>query len=435
MVAQERHFRLFDAEEGLNPVAVRALAQDRTDFLWIGTEGGLIRYDGVEMRRWSPDLLDRTVIAVAASPEGPVVALRQGGALFAITAEGAAPVHGATGRPITDARDVTFDTSVRLWIIHGEDLWRRDPGSRWHRIALPLHDQERPTHVRPDHGPGVLLATNRGVWRIPLRTPAERLLELPEIVDLLALPDGRVLVLGFLGNVVEVNPSGAREVLHSAGIILGRAISIAARGSTVWVSIDRYLVSWRSDGTIEVLGADSGIQSGGPLLVDHEGSLWMGSFIGLYQFPEPKTRIWTERSGLPSNHTRFLAQSNDAIWVTTWQGAGYLRADGGKWGARITDDWFSQSRIYRDSRGVLWAGTPRGIVEIEGGRVVRRHGGPAGLSGYHETAEGEIWLGTSRGLFYRGSTEARLQAVAIPPLEEEEPPVEMVLLDASSARP
>src|SRR5688572_22844750 len=81
--AQERFFRLFDEQEGLSPSEVNALAQDRVGFLWIGTQGGLVRYDGIEMRRWSPDVLDRQITTIAASPKGPVVVLRNFGALFA----------------------------------------------------------------------------------------------------------------------------------------------------------------------------------------------------------------------------------------------------------------------------------------------------------------------------------------------------------------
>ena len=138
--AQQRFYRLFDVEEGLNPSAVRSLAQDRAGFLWIGTEGGLFRYDGAEMRRWSPDSLDRTIAAVTTSPRGPVVALREGGALFAVTKDDATPIRGPDGRAITNARDAVFDARGDLWVVQGERLWRRArrgcAGRRYHPHRL-----------------------------------------------------------------------------------------------------------------------------------------------------------------------------------------------------------------------------------------------------------------------------------------------------------
>lgn len=431
LVAQERYFRVFDAEDGLNPAAVRSLAQDTTGFLWIGTTGGLFRYDGVEMRRWRPDLLDRTVVGVAVSPRGPVVALREGGGLYAIIADGAQPVLGPGRRPVTEARDVAFDPRGHLWVVRGEEVWTRDTRGGWSRPELSLADGERPKLLRPDPTGTVVLATTRGVWRFGSTASTRRIFEGPEAVDVLVTEDGRVLVLGFLGRLFEVTSGGTREVLHSAGIgPLGRAISVVQRGSTIWISIDRYLVAWRPDGTSEVLGTDSGILSGGPLLVDHEGSLWMGSFTGLYQFPEPETRTWTERDGLPSGHTRYLARAGDTVWVTTWQGAGYVREDSEGWHVGVPDGWFSNGRIHVDSRGVLWTGTGRGLVEIQDGRVVRLHGGGAlTLVGFHESPDGETWLGTTRGLFLRDPTDGTVRTVEIPPLQDQDPTVDMVRLD------
>lgn len=426
--AQERHFRLFDAAEGLNPVAVRALAQDSVGFLWIGTQGGLVRYDGVEMRRWSPELIDRMVVAITASTRGSVVALREGGALFEVTADDTRPVPGPRGAPITRARNAAFDSEGSLWVILDDEVWKRGRQHRWTRIPVPLGIGERPTLLRPGYRGTVLLATTEGAWRLAPGS-TERLLELRDIVDLYSSGDGRVFVLGFLGDLHILSDDGWREVLHASGLVLGRAISIVQRGSTIWIAIDRYLVGWRPDGPIEVLGVESGIQSGGPLLVDHEGSLWMGSYLGLYQFPEPETRIWTERAGLPSNHARYLARTEDTVWVTTWQGAGYVRDDPGD---RIAGraPWSSHTRMLVDSRGILWAGTDHGIVEIEGGRVVRHHGsGPIGLYGYHETETGEIWLATSDGLLHRASGTHGLEPIATPVDEEET--VDQVLLDRS----
>jgi signal transduction histidine kinase len=179
-----------------------------------------------------------------------------------------------------------------------------------------------------------------------------------------------------------------------------------------------------------MLGAESGIQSGGPLLVDHEGSLWLGSFTGLYQFPEPETRVWTERSGLPSNHARYLARTGDTVWITTWQGVGTVRDEEGRKTASSEVRWFSNSRLWVDSRGILWAGSDRGILEIDEAGGVRRHrSGPIGIVGFHETPGGEVWLGTSLGLFRRDPAEQILRPVILPAPLGAAPPAEVVLVD------
>ncbi|MGH7571088.1 MAG: sensor histidine kinase [Gemmatimonadota bacterium] len=419
--AQERFHRLFNADDGLNPPSVRSLTQDRAGFIWIGTEGGLFRYDGVEMRRWSPSSLDRAITRVVASPEGAVVALRLR-ALFTITSVGAEPVWGPDGRPIENARDVAFDTAGGLWVVREGEVWRRTAGDQWARQSLPLADGERPRLVRTHDGDAVHLVTNLGVWRVaPGKAPQEILPNLEGffgfpavLVDVHTTSDGRVLALSFLGRVVELT-EGPRELFRTDHLgASGRAVAIADRGGRLWVSIDRYLVGWRPGEPTVVLGRDQGIESGGPLLVDHERSLWMGSFVGLYQFPEPETPFWTERSGLPSSHSRYLARTGDTVWVTTWYGPGYIRRGPEGWQTGRVSGW-TPTRLFVDSRGVLWAGSDNGLLEVRNGRVARRHlSGFVGLSGFHEMSDGTIWLATTVGLFVADPSGGGLEEVPVP---------------------
>ena len=44
--AQRYNFKFYGEEEGLQSLAVQVVLQDRTGFLWVGTQNGLYRYDG-----------------------------------------------------------------------------------------------------------------------------------------------------------------------------------------------------------------------------------------------------------------------------------------------------------------------------------------------------------------------------------------------------
>src|SRR5262245_45286229 len=41
-------------ENGLTSGIIRALAQDAEGYLWVGTDGGLLRFDGTEFVSWPP---------------------------------------------------------------------------------------------------------------------------------------------------------------------------------------------------------------------------------------------------------------------------------------------------------------------------------------------------------------------------------------------
>src|SRR5215831_11823569 len=49
--------------EGLPNTNVHAIVQDRSGFIWFGTQDGLVRYDGIKMRVYRPIEKDPTSIS------------------------------------------------------------------------------------------------------------------------------------------------------------------------------------------------------------------------------------------------------------------------------------------------------------------------------------------------------------------------------------
>jgi signal transduction histidine kinase/ligand-binding sensor domain-containing protein/DNA-binding response OmpR family regulator len=60
--SQPVRFEHFTTEEGLPEDSIRTMAQDDRGFLWLGTQAGLVRYDGYEMLTFLPDATDSTSI-------------------------------------------------------------------------------------------------------------------------------------------------------------------------------------------------------------------------------------------------------------------------------------------------------------------------------------------------------------------------------------
>src|ERR1035438_3675 len=51
--AQRYSFKEYGQDAGLTNLDVYCLMQDRTGFLWVGTENGLFRYDGRQFRAYT----------------------------------------------------------------------------------------------------------------------------------------------------------------------------------------------------------------------------------------------------------------------------------------------------------------------------------------------------------------------------------------------
>ena len=111
---QRYSFKRYDQSSGLPNVSVQTLLQDRTGFLWIGTDNGLYRYDG---RRY------RTFSAADGLPGAHVVALHQtnDGTIWASTTTGLGRFRGDRFEAVDVSRDTLLETWPRTagWLYAG----------------------------------------------------------------------------------------------------------------------------------------------------------------------------------------------------------------------------------------------------------------------------------------------------------------------------
>lgn len=394
--AQERLVRRFGVEDGLTSATVFSLAQDSTGFLWIGTASGLYRYDGGEMRRWAPGSIRGRIQAVVVLTSGRRVALEEAGSLWWVEQTGARPVE-VSDEETSDVIDIAPAPDGSLWVVMDSgELWRRGE-TGWREVDPgPAARRERPRRISPGSSGGMDVATTEALWTLPPDGEPRRLAEVSGIVETLALPDGRRFVLTFYRELHLFRDGSLRKVLD----VEGRGVDLAARGDAVWVTFDRFMARLRPDGPPEIVGPSDGLDSGGPLLVDAEGSLWMGSYSGLLQFPEPATLLWSEAHGLPSAHTRFVTRTGDTTWVSTWQGVGSVAPEASELEANRLDDLFTRGRVTIDEEGDLWAGTPEGLAELRPGREpIIRHPDLARIMAASRGRGAALWIGTGNGLY------------------------------------
>jgi signal transduction histidine kinase/ligand-binding sensor domain-containing protein len=416
--AQDRLIRTYSQESGLQP-PIWAVAQDSVGFLWVGAEGGLYRFDGSEFRRWAPEIMRDAIDGVTVSPGGIVAAVERSGRAFEITQTSARAIAGPEPVGPVGMGRFSYDRHGRLWLARGDTVFYRTTDGAWRTLAAEALDHERPRRLKANPVGGIDVMTPTAMWRVAPGEKSRVLLKAPWITDVWYYSADRFVAMTAnppgADRLIEVDQGKVRRLLANDSTPVGRAIAVIERQGTVWVAIDNALFAVRPGEPPDVLGRDEGINSGGPLLVDREGSLWMGSFVGLVHLPEPDTRTWTDRHGLHTRHARMLTKRGDALWITTWGGTDVLARTQAGWTISHSAS-LSQIRSCLDRRGVIWAngGTPAGVLEMDDGSMPRRHARPAGFEGCAASRDGGMWMALAETLFYAHPSQRAMRAYVIP---------------------
>lgn len=430
--AQRNHSVFYDQSQGLDSGEVSALAQDREGYIWLGTFAGLIRFDGRTFKPWGRERL-REPTALVTTHGDELVAFSNAGIGYVRSGNTLQPWIGPDGRAVRDARFALFDRDGRLWAIFGERLWRRGLDRRWQAIDAETIDSELPWRLTALRD-GVALITKHGAWVLRGDDPPRRLLRQP---GLFAAVGGGRAPYWFVGHRTDNNGTNRgpgdkpREDrlplvwrLDARGLRafprpLGSVLDMVEHDGTVWVSTGELLITIDGQGGQRVQDLRQGIASGGPLLVDREASLWLGTYVGLLHFPGPRTWQWTKLEGLRPSSIFRAAPYREQVWATTSMGA--VRFDATT--MRMLPKQEFEARVSgvpcEDGRGGLWLIRDGAIQYFDG---VRLHptSVPARLpSSIMNTtciadSQGGLWLNATVGVYRIEGADARAIELSVP---------------------
>ncbi|TAN08630.1 MAG: EAL domain-containing protein [Rhodanobacteraceae bacterium] len=293
------YFQQLNGRNGLAQNSVSLVFQDHTGFMWFATQGGLFRYDGYTLTRYShdPDRADSLpenykVTALADAGDGLLwVGSSMGGlVLFDPDTNRTQPLPTAITRRETSVTSLLRLPDGDLLIGGPQGVDRLQGGSRkpsirpiWAEPAgtqLPVAVLTRCSDGRAYASAGsqvIALDLVKAQGRV-LATAGQ------PINDLVCAPDGHLL-LGTARGLSSVNP--ADGTLHAAwqakrAGVVAIAVDHARR---LWLALsDHSLLRLDPDGSqIRVQPAPLGIDGGLPdstintLLVDRTGMLWVGT--------------------------------------------------------------------------------------------------------------------------------------------------------------
>lgn len=139
-----------------------ALAQDRDGFLWIGTQSGLVRFDGQHFRRYPPAPGASYVRTLLAARDGRVWAGTFAGGVIEYDPSTERFTQFREGLAHTRVEGLAEDRAGNIWIATQEGLDRLDPRTR--RLTLFRHDPRNPHSLGDDRVRGLLVDSQGQLW-------------------------------------------------------------------------------------------------------------------------------------------------------------------------------------------------------------------------------------------------------------------------------
>ncbi len=423
-------------DDGLPEAGAISMIQDRLGFLWIGTQNGLVRYDGYSFETYKPDPEDpgsiggRIVLALYEDRKGELwVGTRRGGLnRYDRASDSFVRFQNDPGDPNSLSHDavstIVEDAEGRLWIGTG------DMEAEYGGGGLNLFDQASGSFTRYRHDP---------------KDPGS--LGHDAIMALEADPSGGLWIGTIGGGLDRMTPSsdGFPRFAHfrhdpddpdslSNDVVF--ALTLDEEGN-VWVGTEGGLNRLnRGEGAAHDRftryrhdpDARGGLASDyiSELFFEPGGSLWVGTWAGVLHKFDPATESFYrfehqpgDPNSLSANNgvTAILVDRTEILWVATW-GGGLNKLD--RFAARFPHykhdpndgNSLSADRVVamaEDRAGNVWIATRGGGLNRFNPRTDTfnhfRHDPevPGSLSSDDvssvlEDSTGTLWVGTRKGL-------------------------------------
>lgn len=411
------NFTVFDAGNtaGLKSNRILALYEDREKNLWIGTErGGLTKYAAGKFVNYAmkDGLPSDNVASIDEDRDGNIwIGTERGLTKFAGTAfETFTKKDGLPDDPVSRIAEAADGA---LWFGTNAGVVRMKNGQFTTFTPEDGLAEYFVQDIKFTADGNLWVATNREIARFennrfvsykitddPLGTIIRCLYEDRDGFLWVATDHGLIRVKdGKISDYTTNNPLSDKNIMAIAG----------DREGNLWIGTVSGGLNRLKSANLIVYGAKQGLTSENlvPVTEDAAGDIWTGATCGgLIKFSAGEFTTYTKRDGLPNDCVwSLLADDDGSLWLGTWNG-GLTHFSGGRFTTfDVSNSGISNNvvlALHKTGGGALWIGTGAGLNRFKDGEftVYRTSDGLVSddVRFVTEDRAGALWIGTTGGL-------------------------------------
>ncbi len=399
--------RVWHIQDGLPEEPVQAIGQTSDGFLWIGTAGGLVRFDGYRFTRslqpWhNTSLTDDSTFCILTASDGSLWIGTEGEGLLHFQ-NGVFRAY-TTADGLTDGfvRSVIEDSQKRIWVGTDNGLFRVLNGkieavdtSQYGPLAVHAIFEDREHRIWVG-GSQLLAFGPKGITRYKLPGAFSE----TRVKSIYQTNDGTIWV-GTVGGLNRLIDNSFRPFPGVSATV--RTLTQTTDG-TLWIgTIGEGLFTYKNGALMQLSG--NGLLPSKTVLSifeDDTRQVWIGTQDGLVLLSKTPVSVTPLPGGSDPDYQTISCDPDGTIWAVA--SSVYAIRDGvaKPWKFRGMPD-FPVRNVFRDRSGTLWIGTdgsgafqlkPSGAVHyLAPQRLVNNF-----VRAFLQTQDGNMWLATDEGI-------------------------------------
>jgi len=415
-------------KQGLPQNSVMTMVQTSDGYLWMGTFGGLVRFDGVRFAVFNaantPALVSSRIPAVLETRSGDLW-IGADGALSRLKDGRFTTFTQKEGLPGRGFWPLCEDRAGNLWLGWGVALVKYRDGRFTSYTTADGLPSNSVNSVTEDNDGNLWIGTDKGLARLrdgQFQIYSQQAgLSDPNVKAVRAAKDGSLWIGTNTAGLVRFS-DGKHTTFTTADGLASNQISCLYedRQGNLWIGNQTHGLNRLAAGTLAnnnrrgrlftAISARDGLASDNVacLTEDDEGSLWVGTTTGgVSRLTASKVTVFADFPEIPNSAAVPITQDAEgSMWIGITCG-GLARVKDG------VTTLFTQSHglpdgciwsLLADTDGSLWMGTwGRGIARMKNGRITRftkaNNGLPSDeIIGIYRDRAGALWLGSNQGL-------------------------------------